>query len=139
MIPELRRSAGEGIGYTLQYSWVSLVVQLVKDPPAVQETWVQSLGWEDPMEEGMATNSSIPAWRMPMDRGAWQATIHWVTKSQRQLSNFHFFFSLLFSAICKASSDNHFAFLFLGDGLDHFLLYNVMKPPSIVLQALYQI
>ena len=48
---------------------------MVKYPPAVQETGVQSLGWEDPLEEGMATRSSILAWRIPMDRGAWQATV----------------------------------------------------------------
>ena len=53
------RSAGEGLGYPLKYSWASLVAQLVKNPPAMQETWVCSLGWEDPLEEGMATHSSI--------------------------------------------------------------------------------
>ena len=71
MIPGLGRSSGEGIGYSLQYFWVSLVAQTVKNLPVVLETWVQSLGWEDPLEEGMATHSSIPAWRIPMDRGAW--------------------------------------------------------------------
>ena len=60
-----RRSAGEGIGYPLQYSWVFLVAQLVKNPPAMRETWVQSLGWEDPLEKGKATRSSILAWRIP--------------------------------------------------------------------------
>ena len=54
---------------------------MVKNPPAMQETWVQYLGWEDPLEEGMATYSSILAWRIPMDRGAWQATVHGVTES----------------------------------------------------------
>ena len=81
MIPELGRSPGKGIGYPLQYSWASLVAKMVKKPPAVRETWVQSLGWEDPLEEGMATHSSILDWRIPMDRGAWQATVHVVTKS----------------------------------------------------------
>ena len=61
----------------------SLVAQMVMNPPAVEETWVQSLGWEDPLEEGMATHSSILAWRIPMDRGAWWATVHRVTKSRR--------------------------------------------------------
>ena len=51
----------EGIGYLLQYSWASLVAQLVKNPPAMRETWVPSLGWEDPLEKGMATHSSIVA------------------------------------------------------------------------------
>ena len=48
----------------LQYSWASLVAQLVKNPPAMQETWVQSLGWEDPLEKGKATHASILAWRI---------------------------------------------------------------------------
>ena len=60
-IPGSGRSAGEGIGYPLQYSWASLVAQLVKNPPAMQETWVRSLGWEDPLEEGVAIHSSILA------------------------------------------------------------------------------
>ena len=53
----------------------------------MQVTWVQSLGWEDPLEEGMATHSSILAWRIPLDRGAWQATVHRVAKSQTRLSD----------------------------------------------------
>ena len=57
------RFTGEGTGYPLQYSWASLVAQLVKNPPAVWETWVQSLGWEDPLEKGKATHSRILAWR----------------------------------------------------------------------------
>ena len=64
-IPGSRRSPGEGIGYPLQYSWASLVAQLVKNPSAMQETWVQFLGWEDPLEKGKATHSSILAWRIP--------------------------------------------------------------------------
>ena len=63
--PGSGRSPGEGIGYPLQYSWASLVAQLVKNPPAMQETWVQSLGWEDPLEKGKATHSGIVAWRIP--------------------------------------------------------------------------
>ena len=54
---------------------------MVKNLPAMLKTW-QSLGWEDPLEEGMVTHSSIPAWRISMDRGAWQATVHGVIKSQ---------------------------------------------------------
>ena len=65
MIPGSGRSTGEGIGYPLQYSWASLVAQLVKNPPAVQETPVRSLGWEDPLEEGKATHSSVLSWRIP--------------------------------------------------------------------------
>ena len=59
----------------------SLVAQLIKNPPAMQETWVQSLGWEDPLEEEMAIYSSILAWRIPVDRGAWWATVHGVEVS----------------------------------------------------------
>ena len=65
LIPGSGRSPGEGIGYPLQYSWVSQVFQSVKNLPAMQETWVQSLGWEDPLEKGKATHSSILAWRIP--------------------------------------------------------------------------
>ena len=65
LIPGSGSSPGEGIGYPLQYSWASLVAQTVKNPSAMQETWVQSPGWEDPLEEGMATHPSILAWRIP--------------------------------------------------------------------------
>ena len=62
--------------------WASLVAQAVKRLPAMQETWVRSLGWEDPLEEGMATHSSILAWRIPMDREAQRVIVHGVAKSQ---------------------------------------------------------
>ena len=65
LIPGSGRSTGEEIGYPLQYSWASLVAKLVKNTPAVRETWVRSLGWEDPLEKGKATHSSILAWRIP--------------------------------------------------------------------------
>ena len=78
MIPGLGRSPGEGSGYLLQYSWASLVAQLVKNLRAMRETWVRSLGWEDPLENGNATHSSILAWRIP-----------WA-KSRTQLSDFHY-------------------------------------------------
>ena len=64
-IPGSGRSVGERIGYPLQYSWASLVAQLVRNSPAMQEAWVRSLGWEDPPEKGKATHSSILAWRIP--------------------------------------------------------------------------
>ena len=64
LIPGSGRSTGEGIGYPLQYSWVSPVAQLAKDPPVMRKTWVQSLGWEDILEKGKATHSSILAWRI---------------------------------------------------------------------------
>ena len=80
-IPVLRRSTGEGIGYPLQYSWASLVAQLVMNPPAMQETWVWSLGWEDSLEKGKATHASTLAWTIPWAVG--------VSKSRTQLNDFH--------------------------------------------------
>ena len=65
LIPGLGRFGEEGVGYPLQYSWASLVAQPVKNLPTMWETWVRSLGWEDPPEKGMATHSSILAWRIP--------------------------------------------------------------------------
>ena len=67
--------------YTLLFCGF-LVAQLVKNLLAMWETWVRSLSWEDPLEEGMATHSSILAWRIPIDRGAWWATVHGVAKSR---------------------------------------------------------
>ena len=66
---------------------VSLVAQTVKNPPPVQETWARSLGWEDPLEEGMAIHSSILAWRIPMGRETWWVTVHGVAKSWTQMSD----------------------------------------------------
>ena len=65
LIPGLGTFPGEGNSNSLQYSRASMVAQLVKDLPAMQETWVQSLGWKDPLEKGEATHSSILAWRIP--------------------------------------------------------------------------
>ena len=81
MISGLESSPGEGIGYPLQYSWASLVAQTINNSLAMWETWVQSLGWEDALEEGMATHSNILAWRVPMARGPWGATVPGVAKS----------------------------------------------------------
>ena len=81
MIPGSGSPPGEGIGYPLQCSWASLVAQMVKNPPEIWETWVQTLGWEDPLEKERATRTSILAWRIPMDRGAWQVTVHEVAES----------------------------------------------------------
>ena len=64
--------------YTRSYTCLA---QTIKNPPAMRETGVPSLGWEDPLEKGMATHSSILAWRIPMDRGAWWATVHGVAES----------------------------------------------------------
>ena len=79
------RSAGEGIGYPLQYSWASLVAQLVKSPPVMQETWVWSLGWEGPLEKGKATHSSILAWRIP-----WNVYSPWDRKESDTTEQLHF-------------------------------------------------
>ena len=87
LIPGSGRSYGEEIGYPLQNSWASLVAQLVKNLPAMWKTRAQSLRWEDSLEEGMQTHFSILAWRIPMDRGSWQATVHEVTNSEAQLSD----------------------------------------------------
>ena len=87
MIPGSGRSPEEGIGYPFEYSWSSLAAQSVKNQPAMLETWVRSLGWEDPLEERMAIHSSILAWRILMERGTWQATVYGVAKSWTQLSN----------------------------------------------------
>ena len=84
MIPGSGRFTGEGIGNPLQYSWASLVVQLVKNPPALWETWVRSLGWEDPLEKGKATHSNSGL------ENSMDCMVHGVTKSQTRLSDFHF-------------------------------------------------
>ena len=69
-----------------QVKWASLMAQMIKNLPAVRATWVQSLGPEDPMEEGMATHSSILARRIPTDRGAWWAAVHGVPKNRTRLT-----------------------------------------------------
>ena len=80
-IPGLGRSAGEGIGYPLQYSWASLVTQLVKNPPAMRE--VLSLGWEDPLEKGTATHSIVLTLRIPWtEEPSRLHTVHGIAKSR---------------------------------------------------------
>ena len=89
LIPRLGRSPREGIGCPLQYSWAFLVAQMVKNLPTMWETWVWSLGWEDPLGKGMATHSSILAWRIPrIEEPGRLPTIHGVAKSwiRQQLS-----------------------------------------------------
>ena len=94
-IPGTGRSPGERIGYPLQCSWASLVTQMVKNPPAMQrpelDPWVGEIPWR---REGMATHSSVLAWRIPIDRGAWRSAVHKVAKSRTQLKRLHFQFSL---------------------------------------------
>ena len=87
-IPWSGRSTGEGLGYPLQYSQASLVAQRVKNLPAMWETWVGSLGWEDPLEKGTATRSNILAWRIPLtEEPGWLQSIG--SQSQTLLSDFH--------------------------------------------------
>ena len=79
-IPGLGRSPGEGLGYPFQYSWASLVAQLVKNSPVIWEIWVWSLGWEDPLEKGKATHCSILAWKSPWG-GKESNTTEWLSLS----------------------------------------------------------
>ena len=82
LIPGLGRFSAEGIGYPLQYSWTFLVAQLVKNLSAMQETWVLSLGWEDPLERRKAPHSSILAWRIPwtiQSMGSQRVGHYWTT------------------------------------------------------------
>ena len=83
--PGSGRSAEEGIGYPLRYCWASLVAQLIKNPPAMQETWVQSLGWEDPLEKGKGYPLQYSGLENSMN-----CIVHGVAKSQTRLSDFHF-------------------------------------------------
>ena len=89
MIPGIRRSTGEGIGYSLQYSWTSLVAQLVKNPSAMQETRVQFLGLEDALEKGKATlYSMLASLQYSGLENSMDCIVHGVTKSQTQLFTF---------------------------------------------------
>ena len=90
-IPGSGRSAGEGRGYPLQYSWAFLVAQLVKNLPAMRETWVRSLGWEDPLEKGKAYPLQDTGLESSMD-----CIVHGVAKSWTWLSGFHFHYQLSF-------------------------------------------
>ena len=82
------RAPGEGIGYTLHYSWISLVVQMVKKLPAIREPGFNPRVGKIPGRKGMATHSTTLAWRIPMDKGAWWATVHRIAKSWMQISTY---------------------------------------------------
>ena len=86
LIPELGRSPGGGNINPLQYSWASQVAQTVKNLPAMQRTKFQSLGWEDPLEEGLATQSSILAWRIPWREEPGELQSSGLAKSRTRLS-----------------------------------------------------
>ena len=81
LIPGSGRSPGEGIGQPLRYPWASLMAQTVKNLSIMLETWVRSLGWEDLLEEGMATPLQYSCLENSVDRGAWWAPVHGVTES----------------------------------------------------------
>ena len=100
MIPGSGRSPGEGVGYPVQYSWASLVAETVKNPPAMWETWIQPLGWEDPLEKGKTIHSSILAWSIILEY-----IVHGVAKSQIRLRDFTL---MLFpdSSVGKESASN---------------------------------
>ena len=114
------RSTGEGIGYPLQYSWASLMAQLVKNPPAMQDTWIPSLGLEDPLQKGKAIQSSILAWRI-----LW--TVQWGheesdTTERLSLSLLYCFDYCSFVIQFEKSSVIH-SVLFFSDWFGHFLFW----------------
>ena len=80
------------LGHNTEMEWTSLVAQTVKDPPAMQETWVRSLGQEDSPGEGNGNPFQYACLGNPMDRGPWQVAVHGVTKSWTRLSDEHFHF-----------------------------------------------
>ena len=106
--PGLGRSPGEGIDYPLQYSWASLVAQLVKNLPAMRETWVQSLGWEDPLEKGKAP-LQYSGLENSMD-----CIVHGVAKNWTRLSDFHFLYIRLQFEITMEFYHSFLHFSFLG-------------------------
>ena len=110
-IPGLGRSAGEGLGCPLHYSWASLVDQTVKNPPAMWETWVWSLDWEDPLEKGTSTHSSVLAWRVPWTEEPGSPWPHKVLDMTEQFSYTNFL-------------KLYFSFLFMSD-IDLLFSYNV--------------
>ena len=90
---------------------LSLMAQAVINPPAMWETWVWSLGWEAPLEEGMATHSTILSWRIPVDRGAWQAIVHVVAKSQQLSAQHSTSIVYICQSQCPSSSHSSFPLL----------------------------
>ena len=98
-IPGLGRSAGEGTGYPLQYSWASLMAQLMKNLPAMRETWVWPLGWEDPLEKGKISHSSTLAWRIPwnMESMGSQFSLHFSSLRFLSLVSYSFLCTVLSS------------------------------------------
>ena len=91
----------------ITFSLASLVAQMVNNPPVMQETWVRSLGQEDPPKEEMTTHSSILAWRISMDRGAWRATVHGVAKNQTRLKQLNMHADWFQQLSCCTAIPNH--------------------------------
>ena len=87
LIARSGRSPREGIGYPFLYSWATLVAQLVKNLPAIQETWVWSLDWEDPLGKGKATHSSILSWRIPCKSQTWLSDVRFPKTSRKLAKN----------------------------------------------------
>ena len=100
MIPR-RKMVAKELCLSLGLNWVSLVAQTVKSLPAMWESWIQSLGWEDPLEKEMSNPLQYSCLENPMDGGVWQATCHGVTKSQTKLSDFTFTFTLHCPGLCR--------------------------------------
>ena len=103
-----------------------MMTQMVKNLPTIWETLVRSLGWEDPLEMGMATHSSILAWKNPLERGAWWATVHGVAKSDMTEQLTHYFFFIFFKLIL-------FIYLFLLYNIVLVLPYINMHPPRVIM------
>ena len=119
-IPGWGRSAGEGIGYPLQYSWAFLLAQLVKNLPEMWETWVWSLGWEDPLEKGKAMHSSIVAWRIP-----WGHILYLIVKCifvqyAQDYGYFPFIFVYLVGHVSPQAVNHKYCTLFI-----YYILLNV--------------
>ena len=131
----LGRSPGEGKGYPLQYSWASFVAQLEKNLPAMQETWVWSLGWEAPLEKGIVTHSSILAWRIPWtveSMGSQRVRHHWVTFTFHS----HKFIFPLFSLFIHLATPNvnlHLALHICVTLTSHAWLALSILPPKCLL------
>ena len=135
--PGSGRAPGEGIGYPFQYSWAFLVAQMVKNPLTMQETWVQFLAWEDPLEEDMATHSSILDWRIPMaeEPGGLQSMesqrvghnrvteLNWLKGFELLLFCCHLFQGILFLIYSFTSSMTSWLFRTVLFSLHEFVLF----------------
>ena len=124
-IPGSGSSPGEGIGYPFQYSWDSLVAQLVKNLPAIWETWAWSLGWGDPLEKGKATHSNILGWRIEWSMAEWLSLGSLILhmKAQRQ--------SVSFIWILVNLAKEWSMFSILSQSTIHLWIYwNALGPPK---------